>query len=200
LAFQNGNELREDENIVLEDGYAGFRQNLILTNMRLITVEKKGWFRTSLSIKKENPFEQIEEAYVKPGGAFVWNSAMLKMKNGESVELGMKLPESQAFAADFGGEGLAGMHQRLKAIKGRWVDATNNQLRAKDTQKLEDRIRELEEKLNEKEKWLRKNLRLAPRGKTRWLHVENTTIRQQTKLLWIFIYPRNCLKKLGIII
>jgi len=47
-------------------------------------------------------------------------------ENGESVELGLKLPDSQAFAADFGGEGLAGMHQRLKAINDRWVNAINS--------------------------------------------------------------------------
>ena len=38
-------ELLEGEKVILEDGYAGFRQNLILTNARLITVGKTGWFR-----------------------------------------------------------------------------------------------------------------------------------------------------------
>jgi hypothetical protein len=38
-------ELLKEEKVILEDGYAGFRQNFILTNTRLITVEKTGWFR-----------------------------------------------------------------------------------------------------------------------------------------------------------
>ncbi len=147
--------LREGEEVVLDDGYSGFRRKLTLTNQRLIFWRKQGVFRTVWAQEEEIPLTEIEEAYVEPGGAFGWSSAMLKMKNGESIELGLKLPDSQSFAADFGGEGLAGMHQRLQAINDRWVDAINTQLRAKvedRTQKLEDRIRELEEKLKEKEK------------------------------------------------
>ena len=141
-------ELIDGENIILEE--VSFSQKLILTNTRLMILEKKGFFINSFNMKKEIPLEQIEEAYVESGGAFGWSSAMVKMKNGESLNLGLKLPDSQAFVADFGGEGLAGMHQRLKAINDSWANAINSQLRAKienRTQKLEDSIRELEEKL-----------------------------------------------------
>ena len=99
--------------------------------MRLMILEKKGFFRDSFNMKKEIPLEQIEEAYVEPSAAFGWSSAMVKMKNGESTKLELKLPDSQIFAADFSGEGLAGMHQRLKAINDSWANAINSQLGAK---------------------------------------------------------------------
>jgi hypothetical protein len=146
-------ELLEGENVILEE--VSFSQKVILTNMRVMILEKKGFFGDSFNMKNKIPLELIEEAYVKSGGAFRWSFAMLKMKNGESVNLGLKLPNSESFAADFGGEGIVGMHQRLKAINDSWVNAINSQLGAKfenRTQKLEDRIRELEEKLKEKEK------------------------------------------------
>jgi hypothetical protein len=44
----------------------------------------------------------------------IFCSAMLTMKNGESVELRLKLLDSQAFAADFGEEELAGCINGLK--------------------------------------------------------------------------------------
>ena len=92
---------------------------------------KKGFFSDSFNMKKEIPLEQIEEACVEPSDDFGWSSTMLKMKNGESFSLGLKLPNSESFAADFGGEGLAGMHQRFKAINDSWVNAINSQLGAK---------------------------------------------------------------------
>jgi hypothetical protein len=122
-------ELLEGENIILEEG--SFSQKVILTNMRLMILEKKGFFRDSFNMEKEIPLEQIEEAYVESGGAFGWSSTMVKMKKGESFNLGLKLPDSQAFAADFCGEILAGMNQRLKAVNDSWVNAINSQLGAK---------------------------------------------------------------------
>jgi len=121
--------LLEGENVILEE--VRFSQKLILTNMRLMILEKKGFFINSFNMEKEIPLEQIEEAYVEPSGAFGWSSVIVKMKKGESFNLGLKLPDSQAFAADFGGEGLAGMHQRLKAINDSWANAINSQLGAK---------------------------------------------------------------------
>ena len=122
-------ELLEGENIILEE--VSFSQKLILTNVRLMVFERKGFFVNSFNMEKEIPLEQIEEAYVEPGGAFGWSSAIVKMKKGESFNLGLKLSDSQAFAADFDREGLAGMHQRLKAINDSWTNAINSQLGAK---------------------------------------------------------------------
>jgi len=122
-------DLLKGENIILEE--VSFSQKLILTTMRLMILERTGFFKNSFSMKKEIPLEQIEEAHVEPSGPFGRSSAMVKMKKGESFNLGLKLPDSQAFAADFGGEGLSGMHQRLKAINDSWVNAINSQLGAK---------------------------------------------------------------------
>ncbi len=122
-------ELLKGENIILEE--VSFSQKVILTNMRLMILEKKGFFVNSFNMEKEIPLEEIDEAYVEIGGAFGWSSAIVKIKTGESFNLGLKLPDSQAFAADFGGEGLAGMHQRLKAINDSWANAINSQLGAK---------------------------------------------------------------------
>ncbi len=124
-------KLREGEQIVLDDGYLGFRRKLTLTNQRLMFWKKYGFFRTSWAQEEEIPLAEIEEAYAEPSSAFGWSTAMLKMKNGESVELGLKLPDSEPFMPDLEGESLSGMHQRLKAIKDRWVDAINSQLMAK---------------------------------------------------------------------
>jgi hypothetical protein len=122
-------ELLEGENIILEE--VSFSQKVILTNIRLMILEKKGFFSDSFNMKKEIPLEQIEEACVEPSDDFGWSSTVLKMKNGESFSLGLKLPNSESFAADFGGEGPAGMHQRFKAINDSWVNAINSQLGAK---------------------------------------------------------------------
>jgi hypothetical protein len=143
-------KLREGEQIVLDDGYLGFRRKLTLTNQRLIFWRKHGFFVTSWAQEEEISLVEVEEAYAEPSGAFGWSSAMLKMKDGESVELGLKLPDSEPFTPDLEGESLSSMHQRLKAINDRWVDAINSQLMAKvevRTQEFEDRNSELEEKL-----------------------------------------------------
>ena len=143
-------KLREGEQVVLDDGYLGFRRKLTLTNQRLIFWRKHGFFVTSWAQEEEISLAEIEEAYAKSSGAFGWSSAMLKMKNDKSVELGLKIPDSEPFTPDLQGESLSSMHQRLKAINDRWVDAINSQLMAKvevRTQEFEDRNSELEEKI-----------------------------------------------------
>ena len=147
-------KLREGEQIVLDDGYLGFRRKLILTNQRLIFWKKHGFFRTSWAREEEIPLTEIEEAYTEPSGTFGWSTAMLKMRSYKSIKLGLKLPDSEPFMPDLEGERLYSMHQRLKAIEDRWVDAIHSQLMAKvedRTQELEDRIRRIEEKINKKE-------------------------------------------------
>jgi hypothetical protein len=146
-------KLREGEQIVLDDGYLGFRRKLTLTNQRLIFWKKHGFFMTSWAQEEEIPLTEIEEAQIEPSGAFELSTAMLKMKNDQSIELVLKLPESQSFEAHMVGEKLSGMHQRLKTIKDSWVDAINSQLMAKAedrTQELEDRNSKLREKPKEK--------------------------------------------------
>jgi hypothetical protein len=86
---------------------------------------------TSWAQEEEISLAEIEEAYAEPCGAFGWSTVMLKMKNGESVELGLKLPDSEPFMSDLEGESLSSMHQRLKVIKDSWLDAINSQLMAK---------------------------------------------------------------------
>ena len=124
-------KLREGEQVVLDDGYLGFRRKLTLTNQRLIFWKRHGFFRTSWAQEEEISLAEIEEAYAEPSGAFGWSAAMLKMKNDKSIELGLKLPDSEPFMPDLREEKLSSMHQRLKAIKDRWVDAINSQLMAK---------------------------------------------------------------------
>jgi hypothetical protein len=124
-------KLREGEQVVLDYGYLGFRRKLTLTNQRLIFWRKHGFFRTSWAQEEEIPLAEIEEAYAEPYGPFGWSTVMLKMKNGESVELGLTLPDSEPFMSDLQGESISSMHQRLKVIKDRWADAINSQLMAK---------------------------------------------------------------------
>lgn len=122
-------KLSEGERILLDDGSVGFRRKITLTNKRLIFQKKKGFISTSWVQDDEIPLDKIEEAYVEIVSKFSGKSAaMLRMKNGESIELGLKLTDSEVFGADFGGEGLAGMNLRLKMTNDRWVNAINNQL------------------------------------------------------------------------
>ena len=131
-------KLSEGERVVLDDGSVGFRRKLTLTNKRLIFQKKKGFISTSWVQDDEIPLDKIEEAYVEIVSKFSGKSAaMLRMKNGESIELGLKLTDSEVFGADFGGEGLAGMNLRLKMKNDRWVNEINNQLNKNRIEKLE---------------------------------------------------------------
>lgn len=80
-------KLSEGEQIVLDDGYLGFRRKLTLTNQRLIFWKKHGFFRTSWAQEEEILLTEIEEAYTEPSGAFGWSTAMLKMRNDKSMSL-----------------------------------------------------------------------------------------------------------------
>jgi hypothetical protein len=145
-------EFREGEEVILEN--AGFSQNVVLTNMRIIFAEKKGWLKVYFRVKEEISLEQIEEAYTHTIGDVVQTSvAMLKMKDGQERRLGVGI----GFETDLGSflavDGASDNAIKTKALSDRWVNAINQQLRKKvedRTQKLEERIRELEEKLKEK--------------------------------------------------
>jgi hypothetical protein len=148
--------LLEGEEVVLEDGYVGYKQKLTLTNKRLLYIKGEGLFRTTWKLNEEIPLEQIEEAYTQTIGSLTQMSeAMLRMKDGKNRELNVHFGGGDALgmltAPDMATEGAI----RTKTLCDKWVSAINQQLRLKvesQTEKLEERIRELEEKLKEKEK------------------------------------------------
>jgi len=147
--------LLEGEKVVLDDGYVGYKQKLTLTNKPLVYVRGEGIFRTTWKLDEEIPLEQIEEAYTHTRGSLTQMSvAMLKMKDGKTRELkisGGSGDLGSLFAADMATD----MAVRTKTLCDKWVNAINQQLRLKvgsQTETLEKRIRELEEKLKEKEK------------------------------------------------
>jgi CRISPR/Cas system-associated endonuclease Cas1 len=145
-------KLLEGEEVVLDNGYVGYRQKLTLTNKRLVYSKKEGFFKTTWNVTEEIPLEQIEEAYTHTKGTLTQaSSAMLRMKDGKIREL----------SVNFGGGDALGMLTapdmaiRTKTLCDKWVNAINQQLRLKvedQTETLEKRIRELEKKLKEKEK------------------------------------------------
>jgi hypothetical protein len=121
--------LDEDEKIILDDGPVGYRRKLTLTNKRLIFLKKKGVLTTSWVQEDEIPLEEIEEAYVEPGGAFFsLSTAWLKMKNQEPIELGLKLSDSQMLGTTLASDQTTDMTLRIKTVNDRWVNAINNQL------------------------------------------------------------------------
>ena len=148
-------KLGEEEKIVLDNGYVGYRQKLTLTNKRLVYKKKEGVFKTKWNMTKEIPLEQIEEAYTHTTGGFSQKSyAKLRMKNGKITELNVEPGTGDALgmlgAADMGTE----LAIRTKTVCDKWVNAINQQLRIKgesQTEMLEQRIRELEKKLKEKQ-------------------------------------------------
>ena len=122
-------ELEKDEKIILDDGPAGYRTKLTLTNKRLITQHKKGLFKTSWIQESEVFLDDIKEAYVKPGGVFdTMSTAMLKMKNGEDIQFTLNLSGSQTIGSSFAGDMLTDMNLRVKTLNDRWVNAINNQI------------------------------------------------------------------------
>jgi rRNA maturation endonuclease Nob1 len=131
LGFKLEMKLLEGEQIVLDDGPLGFRKKLTLTNKRLIIQKGKGLFNVYWAQESEIPLEEIEEAYVEPGGVFfTMSTAMLKMKNQQSIELGLKLSDSQMLGSTLASDDLTDMNLRMKTVNDRWVNAINNQLNA----------------------------------------------------------------------
>jgi hypothetical protein len=122
-------QLVPGENIVLDDGPLGFRKKLTLTNKRLIIQKGKGLFNVTWEIESTIKLDDIEEAYVEPGGAFmVLSKAMLKLKNShEPLELGLKLSDTQMLGTSLAGDELTDMSVRMKTVNDRWVNAINNQ-------------------------------------------------------------------------
>jgi hypothetical protein len=147
-------KLLEGEKVVLDDGYVGYRRKLALTNKRLVYSKKEGMFKTSWNVTEEIPLEQIEEAYTHTeGGLSQSSSALLRMKDGQIRALNINLGSGDALgmlaAADMGTD----MAIRTKTLCDRWVNAINQQLNKKAenrTELLKKRIRELEDKLREK--------------------------------------------------
>lgn len=135
-------ELEADEEIILDDGPLGFRRKLMLTNKRLIVQKKQGVFTTKWVQEEEIPLDEIEEAYVEPGGAFVaLSTAMLKMINQEPIELGLKLSDSQMLGTTLAGDQLTDMTIRMKTLNDRWVNAINNQLSKRKMEQLTSRVK-----------------------------------------------------------
>src|SRR4030067_3532635 len=122
-------KLLTGEQIVLDNGSLGFRKKLTLTNKRLIIQTGRGFFSVTWEQEDEIPLQEIEEAYVEPGGAFITLSrAMLKMKNRGDIELGLKLSDSQMLGTTLATDELTDMTLRMKTVNDRWVTAINNQL------------------------------------------------------------------------
>jgi uncharacterized protein CbrC (UPF0167 family) len=113
-------KLLEGETIVLEDSHWGAWRKLILTNMRLVVLEKKGVFTSYWGIKEEYPLEIIDEAYVETKGFLTTMSELkIKLKDGTSVLVPVVI----------GGESFgAGIEFAAKAVCDRWASAINNQL------------------------------------------------------------------------
>jgi hypothetical protein len=144
-------KLLEGEKVVLDDGYVGYRQKLTLTNKRLVYSKKEGFFTTTWNMTEEIPLEQIEEAYTHTTGSLTQvSSAMLRMKNGETRELKVGPGGGDALGTLLAPDMTTDAAIRTKTLCDKWVNAINQQLRLKfesQTEKLEKRIRELEEKL-----------------------------------------------------
>jgi hypothetical protein len=149
-------KLLEGEEVVLDDGYVGYRQKLTLTNKRLVYSKKEGWFNTTWNMTGQILLEQIEEAYTHTkGGLTQLSRAMLKMKDGNIRELNVNFGGGDALGILAAPDMATDTAIRTKTLCDRWVNAINQQLRLKvesQTEKLEERIRELEGKLKEKEK------------------------------------------------
>lgn len=100
-----------------------------MTNKCLVFQKGKGFFTVTWEQENEISLMDIEEAYVEPGGAFFTLSrAMLKMKNNETVELGLKLGDSQMLGSTLATDEVTDMTLRMKTVNDRWVNAINNQL------------------------------------------------------------------------
>jgi hypothetical protein len=154
-------ELLEGEAVVLDNGNVGYRQKLTLTNKRLIYTQKEGFFTTTWNVTEEIPLEQIEEAYTDDKrvglGLSKASFAMLKMKDGETRELNIHIGDSDSLGMMFAADAGTDFAVRTKTVCDKWVNAVNQQLSAglrlkadSQTEKLEQRIKELEEKLKEK--------------------------------------------------
>jgi hypothetical protein len=142
--------LSNGEQIILEEEN-GFRSKIVLTNMRLLYLDKQGFIKSTWRFCSEIPLLNIEKAYVTTGGFLTQiNSACVKMKNGEEVDLEIQVGDGDvlgSFLAEDTGTDIA---LREKTKCDRWVNAINQQLNLNvkgKTELLEERVRELEAKL-----------------------------------------------------
>ena len=118
------------EEIILDDGYYGYRKKLTLTNKRLIIRKGKGVFSVTWELESEILLKDIEEAYIDADmDVFSCsNHAMLKMKNGESLELRLELSSDATLGALGAADIDTDMILRRKGLFNKWVFAINNQL------------------------------------------------------------------------
>jgi len=145
-------KLLEGEKILLEcPGRA-----VTLTNTRLVFQKKKGLFNPYFMVEEEILLEQIEEAYTHTeGGLTQSSSAKLRMKNGEMRDLNVSFGGGDGLASLFAAGMATDMALRSKTASDKWVNAINQQLRAKvedRTKKLEDKIRGVRGKAERKVK------------------------------------------------
>ena len=149
--------LLEDETIVLDDGYVGYRQKLTLTNKRIIYSQKEGTIKTTWNKMLEIPLDQIKEAYIGTTGELSeLSSAMLRMKDGNIRKLNVNFGGGAAQRMHVATDIVTNAAVRTKTLSDRWVKAINQQLRQKTeslsemyeeiTLKLEDTLKETKKK------------------------------------------------------
>jgi hypothetical protein len=145
-----------DEDVILENSAWGARRKILLTNTQLTFLKKEGVFKTKWVVSQIIPLEEIEEAYVNTSGVLAQSSTVkLRMKNGEVNDLALALSNGDSVGLILGPDDGVQLAVRTKALCDRWASAINNQLRKpgqdiNKTEMLEERIRQLEEKLKEK--------------------------------------------------
>jgi hypothetical protein len=142
--------LSDDEQIAFEEEN-GYRRKIILTNKRLLYLNKEGFFKSTWKLSSEIPLQNIEKAYVKTDGFLVQMSTVyLKMKNSEDIDLCLELSGGDALGSFFSEDQGTDMAVRTKVVCDRWVNAINQRLNfnvKSKTELLEERVRELEDKL-----------------------------------------------------
>ena len=126
--------LLEGEEILHE----GPGKRVILTNKRLITQKKKGFFSSELIIETEYPLSDIEEAYNKGGGFFGPPTLNLKLKNGESFEFPVAISGGDSLNSLLSADYITDSTARQNAVNDRWASAINNQLRKMEIEQLKN--------------------------------------------------------------
>ena len=122
-------ELEEDENVILDEGFWGYRKKLVLTNKRLLVQKGKGLFRLTWKIENEIPLGEIEEAYGMMETFTSLSLLILKLKNKEQVHFNFRLTDSQ-MPSLMGGAGAL-IPMEAKAITDKYVTAINHQIQNK---------------------------------------------------------------------
>ena len=119
--------LLEGENIILEG------RNLTLTNKRLVTLKRKGLFNPYVMVVKEM---FLDEAHNESGGFGGLPTLIVKLKNGECIEVRVAMSSGDALSTMFAGDYITDTTARQNAVNERWVNAINNQLRKHQIEQL----------------------------------------------------------------